>query len=357
MVSGGRPPMHTGAILAKTCSLNWLLWADYSCLNCLKLINKWSQFDESLNHLESSWILHGLPCRWKTLISAANAMLYNFSLRLGFMMLYADWQYPLHKHFTTWHHAWHNMSICTLPVVEVHDISASKPHQSARQKAFQWLLSCAGDSEHQNMKSSKNQKSWYVFSVILQSWQNMCLGKKKKRGGENLRMPPVLSLCFKQATRKQAWRESNFWKPCCISDSVPVGTCNEMMAWGDCLNLTPDLYDLVISQTTFLLLQIFMNIHDIYIVSRSNISVFHDISCAFVVSKTVDGIWPEVRQGAWRPSLQASKLGNFRNSLDEHFETRAAKDFRREQQNVIHFKSRLKVSGFSFHLLSQCFSF
>jgi hypothetical protein len=102
---------------------------------------------------------------------------------------------------------------------------------------------------------------------------------------------------------------------------------------------------------------IFMNIHDIYIVSRSNISAFHDISCAFVVSKTVDGIWPEVRQGAWRPSLQASKLGNFRNSLDEHFETRAAKDFRREQQNVIHFKSRLKVSGFSFHLLSQCFSF
>ena len=53
MVSGGRPPMHTGAILGKTCSLNWLLWADYSCLNCLKLINKWSQFDESLNHLES----------------------------------------------------------------------------------------------------------------------------------------------------------------------------------------------------------------------------------------------------------------------------------------------------------------
>ena len=35
---------------------------------------------------------------------------------------------------------------------------------------------------------------------------------------------------------------------------------------------------------------IFMNIHDIYIVSRSNISVFPDISCAFVVSKTVDGI-------------------------------------------------------------------
>lgn len=35
---------------------------------------------------------------------------------------------------------------------------------------------------------------------------------------------------------------------------------------------------------------IFMNIHDIYIVSRSNISAFHDISCAFVVSKTVDGI-------------------------------------------------------------------
>ena len=105
-------------------------------------------------------------------------------------------------------------------------------------------------SKHEVFKKSK---SWYVFSVILQSWQNMCL--EKKRGGENLRMPPVLSLCFKQATRKQAWRESNFWKPCCISDSVPVGTCNEMMAWGDCLNLTPDLYDLVISQTTFLLLQ------------------------------------------------------------------------------------------------------
>ena len=30
MVNGGRPPMHTGAILAKTCSLNWLLRADYS---------------------------------------------------------------------------------------------------------------------------------------------------------------------------------------------------------------------------------------------------------------------------------------------------------------------------------------
>ena len=66
-------------------------------------------------------------------------------------------------------------------------------------------------------------------------------------------------------------------------------------------------------------------IHDIYIVNRSNISVFHNISCAFVVWKTVDGIWPKVRQGAWRPSLQASKLGNFRNSLDERFETRAAK--------------------------------
>ena len=28
-------------------------------------------------------------------------------------------------------------------------------------------------------------------------------------GGENLRMPPVLSLCFKEATRKQAWGDSN----------------------------------------------------------------------------------------------------------------------------------------------------
>lgn len=33
-------------------------------------------------------------------------------------------------------------------------------------------------------------------------------------GGENLRMPPVLSLCFKEATRKQAWGDSTVicWK-------------------------------------------------------------------------------------------------------------------------------------------------
>jgi len=305
--------------------------------------------------LESSWILHGLPCRWKTLISAANAMLYNFSLRLGFVMLYADWQYPLHKHFTTWHHAWHNMSICTLPVVEVHDISASKPHQSARQKAFQWLLSCAGDSEHQNMKSSKNQSLGMSF-LWFYKVDKTCAWKKKTRWRKFAHATCPLTM-FQASNPKAGLARIEFLKAMLY---FWFGSCRDMQRDDGMRRLPESNTRLIRSRNIsnhIFVITIFMNIQDIYIVSRSNISVFHDISCAFVVSKTVDGIWPKVRQGAWRPSLQASKLGNFRNSLDEHFERRAAKDFRREQQNVIHFKSRLKVSGFSFHLLSQCFSF
>jgi hypothetical protein len=207
-------------------------------------------------------------------------------------------------------------------------------------------------SKHEVFKKSK---SWYVFSVILQSWQNMCLGKKTRwRKFAHATCPLTM---FQASNPKAGLARIEFLKAMLY---FWFGSCRDMQR-DDGMRRLPE------SNTRFIrsrnisnhifVITIFMNIHDIYIVSRSNISAFHDISCAFVVSKTVDGIWPEVRQGAWRPSLQASKLGNFRNSLDEHFETRAAKDFRREQQNVIHFKSRLKVSGFSFHLLSQCFSF
>ena len=41
-------------------------------------------------------------------------------------------------------------------------------------------------------------------------------------GGENLRMPPVLSLCFKEATRKQAWGDSTVicWKHSALTKSL-----------------------------------------------------------------------------------------------------------------------------------------
>ena len=114
----------------------------------------------------------------------------------------ADWQSWLHKHkhFTSWHHARHTMSICTLPVVEVHDISASKPHQREAE-GVPMIVKLRRRLRTSKHRSLQNSKSLHVFSVLLQSSQNM----GKKSGGENLRMPPVLSLCFKQATRKQAW--------------------------------------------------------------------------------------------------------------------------------------------------------
>ena len=181
--------------------------------------------------LPTNRIVHGLPCRWKALISAANAMLYNFSPRLGLMQIDSlDFINTNISHHGTMPGTpcpfarcllWKSMTFL-LPSLT-----------SARPKAFQWLLSCAGDSEHRNIEVFKTQSlcmSSLCFYKVHKTW-----GKIRWRKFAHATCPLTM---FQTSNSKAGLVRIEFLK------AVPVGTCNEMMAWGDDPNLTPDLYDL-----------------------------------------------------------------------------------------------------------------